>query len=159
MTRSIIPNKVLKGTEYTVNTSSNGRADAADLQKALDKALETYQVRPKPVCGFREVMFSETFDELIRQVTLERPERGLLLLRIRDEIRLSIQNHLELFRETHNFGCQKLASAEVNYKELEDILAAKLARKEALTTRVNELNAQLAQAETENQTNRINTYR
>lgn len=159
MTRSIIPNKVLKGTEYTVNTNSKGRADAFDLQKELDKALETFQVRPKPVCSFREVMFSETFDELIRQVTLERPEMGMLLLRIRDEIRLSIQNHLELFRQTHNFGCQNLTTAELNYKDLEDTLAAKQARREALVTRVNELNAQLAQVERENQTNRINSYR
>ena len=56
------------------------------------------------------------FDELIRQATLERPERGLLLLRVRDEIRLSIQNHLEIFRSMSNFGSQKLAQAEINYE-------------------------------------------
>ena len=159
MTRNIIPNKILDGTEHTVDTSTKGRDDALDLEKALNESLEKFQVRPNPVCSSREVMFSETFDELIRQVTLERPERGLLLLRIRDEIRLTIQNHLEIFRETHNFGCEKLARAEVNYKELEDTLTAKQARKKDLTTRLSELQVHLAQVERDNQTTRINTYR
>ena len=90
----------------TASTESKCRADVEDLEKSLAEALDALQVRPKPVCYLREVIYSELFDELIRQVTLERPERGLLLLRVRDEIRLGIQNHLEVFRSMSNYGSQ-----------------------------------------------------
>ena len=33
---------------------------------------------------------SQCFDEIIRQVTLSESERGLLLLRVRDEIKMTI---------------------------------------------------------------------
>ncbi len=36
-------------------------------------------------------------DELIRQVTLESPERGLLLLRVRDEIRMTLDAYKTLY--------------------------------------------------------------
>ena len=39
----------------------------------------------------REELFSQCFDEIIRQVTLSESERGLLLLRVRDEIKMTIQ--------------------------------------------------------------------
>ena len=38
--------------------------------------------------------YAQTFDELIRQVTVNCAERGLLLLRVRDEIRMTIAFHL-----------------------------------------------------------------
>ena len=36
-------------------------------------------------------------DELIRQVTIESPERGLLLLRVRDEIRMTLDAYKTLY--------------------------------------------------------------
>ena len=38
-----------------------------------------------------------SFDEIIRQVTLSEPERGLLLLRVRDEIKMTIAAYQTLF--------------------------------------------------------------
>jgi dynein light intermediate chain len=38
----------------------------------------------------RRELYSQVFDELIRQVTINCSERGLLLLRIRDEIRMTL---------------------------------------------------------------------
>ena len=48
------------------------------------------QARESGICPVREELFSQCFDEIIRQVTLAEPERGLLLVRIRDEIRMTI---------------------------------------------------------------------
>ena len=39
-------------------------------------------------------------DELIRQATIERPERGLVLLRVRDEIRMTIAAYRTLYQVT-----------------------------------------------------------
>lgn len=38
----------------------------------------------------REELYGQCFDELIRQVTINCAERGLLLLRVRDEMRMNI---------------------------------------------------------------------
>lgn len=38
----------------------------------------------------REELYAQCFDELIRQVTINCAERGLLLLRVRDEMRMTI---------------------------------------------------------------------
>jgi dynein light intermediate chain, axonemal len=48
------------------------------------------QARESGICPVREELFSQCFDEIIRQVTLSEPERGLLLLRVRDEIKMTI---------------------------------------------------------------------
>jgi hypothetical protein len=45
-------------------------------------------------------------DELIRQVTLESPERGLLLLRVRDEIRMTLDAYKTLYDSRYDTGTQ-----------------------------------------------------
>lgn len=48
------------------------------------------QARETGICPIREELYAQTFDELIRQVTINCAERGLLLLRVRDELRMTI---------------------------------------------------------------------
>ena len=43
--------------------------------------------------GWRE-LYSQCFDELIRQTTLSNVERGLLLLRMRDEWRMTLHAYM-----------------------------------------------------------------
>ena len=47
-----------------------------------DNILDVFQVR-------RE-LYAQCFDELIRQSTINCTERGLLLLRVRDELRMTL---------------------------------------------------------------------
>ena len=42
----------------------------------------------------RRELYSQCFDELIRQTTLSCEERGLLLLRVRDEFRMTIHAYM-----------------------------------------------------------------
>lgn len=46
-------------------------------------------------------------DELIRQVTVNCAERGLLLLRVRDEIRMTIAAYQTLYESSIAFGMRK----------------------------------------------------
>lgn len=48
------------------------------------------QARETGICPIREELYAQCFDELIRQVTINCAERGLLLLRVRDELRMTI---------------------------------------------------------------------
>ena len=49
-----------------------------------------FQARETGICPVREELYAQCFDELIRQVTINCAERGLLLLRVRDEMRMTI---------------------------------------------------------------------
>jgi hypothetical protein len=57
-------------------------------------------------------------DELIRQVTIESPERGLLLMRVRDEVRMTISAYQTLYQSSITFGMRKTLQAEQGNSEL-----------------------------------------
>jgi dynein light intermediate chain len=51
-------------------------------------------------------------DELIRQITVNCAERGLLLLRVRDEIKLTILSYQSLIESAIAYGIRKALLAE-----------------------------------------------
>lgn len=51
-------------------------------------------------------------DELIRQLTINCAERGLLLLRVRDEIRMTIAGFQTLYESSIAFGMRKALQSE-----------------------------------------------
>jgi hypothetical protein len=59
-------------------------------------------------------------DELIRQVAIACQERGLLLLRVRDEIRMSIAADQTLYESSVAFGMRKALQAEQGKSDLEN---------------------------------------
>jgi dynein light intermediate chain len=75
--------------QYVSSTPAT-RLDVINLQEQLDQRLTTRQARETGICPVREELYAQCFDELIRQVTINCAERGLLLLRVRDEIRMTI---------------------------------------------------------------------
>merc|ERR1711865_418221 len=64
-------------------------------------------------------LYSQCFDELIRQMGINCPERGLLLLRVRDEIRMTIDAYKTLYESSVTFGVRKQLQAEQGMPELE----------------------------------------
>eukprot|EP00904_Undaria_pinnatifida_P001270 jgi/Undpi1/11143/HiC_scaffold_30.g13441.m1 len=100
--KAIIPNKEWTdeaGTwVQTVSSTERTRAELEMLHNKVDAKLSTFQARPGAVCAVREQVFSELFDEVIREITLESPERGLLLLRLRDETRMNLDTYSEIYR-------------------------------------------------------------
>lgn len=58
-------------------------------------------------------------DEVIREVTINCAERGLLLVRIRDEINMTIAAYQTLFESSIAFGMRKALSAEQTGRALE----------------------------------------
>ncbi len=73
-------------------------------------------------CGFyikKAYDLHKHLDELIRQVTISCQERGLLLLRIRDEIRMSIAAYQTLYESSVAFGMRKALQAEQGKSDME----------------------------------------
>ena len=58
-------------------------------------------------------------DELIREVTINCAERGLLLLRVRDEMRMTIAAYQTLYESAVAFGMRKALQTEQGKNEME----------------------------------------
>ena len=129
-----ILNSILPPREWTedgqlwvqyVSSTPATRLDVINLQEALDQRLQQRQARETGICPIREELYAQTFDELIRQVTINCAERGLLLLRVRDEIRMTIAAYQTLYESSIAFGMkknlaeQRKAELETEIKNLE----------------------------------------
>ena len=74
----------------SVSSTPATRLDVMNLQEQLDLKLQQRQARETGICQVRRELYAQCFDELIRQSTINCTERGLLLLRVRDELRMTL---------------------------------------------------------------------
>ncbi|RLN56715.1 hypothetical protein BBJ29_010144, partial [Phytophthora kernoviae] len=77
--------------------------------------------------------------ELIREVACECPERGLMLLRLRDELRLTIEAYQTLYHNSISYGRQKAVQAEAGVGEFEGEIVRLKAEREQLVSKKREL--------------------
>ncbi|CBJ25692.1 dynein light chain [Ectocarpus siliculosus] len=100
--KAILPNKEYADAAgewvQTVSGTVRSRGELEKVQNKVEARLATLQARPGAVCAVRESVFSELYDEVIREITLQSPERGLLLLRLRDETRMNLDTYAEIYR-------------------------------------------------------------
>ncbi|KAJ3019444.1 Axonemal dynein light intermediate polypeptide 1 [Thoreauomyces humboldtii] len=102
-----------------VSSTPATRLDVINLQEQLDHMLQKRQARETGIDPVRRELYSQCFDELIRQVTISCQERGLLLLRVRDEIRMSIAAYQTLYESSVAFGMRKALQAEQGKSDME----------------------------------------
>lgn len=141
---SILPPRTFvadDGVQYMqyVTKQTATRLDVIHLQEELDKRLLERQAREMGICPVREDLYSQGFDELIRQVTLNGAERGLLLLRVRDEIRMTIDAYKTLYDSSVTFGVRKQLQAEQGMAEMEEKISGLKSVKKQLESQVLEL--------------------
>ena len=89
-----------------------------NLQEQLDKRLGARQARETGICPIREELYAQCFDELIRQITIDCAERGFLLVRVRDEIRMTVQAYQTLYESSIAYGMRKALMAEQKKNEM-----------------------------------------
>lgn len=133
-----ILNSILPPREWTedgqlwvqyVSSTPATRLEVINLQEQLDNQLQQRQARETGICPVREELYSQCFDELIRQITINCAERGLLLLRVRDEARMRISAYETLYESSIAYGIRKALMAEQKKMELqEDISKLKVAQ-------------------------------
>jgi len=151
-----ILNSILPPREWTqedqlwvqyVSSTPATRADVINLQEDLDKWLQQRQARETGICPIREELYSQCFDELIRQVTIICAERGLLLLRVRDEIRMTICAYQSLYESSIAFGMRKALQAEQRRNQHNKKMKALMVANRELRAEVEELDAKITQVE------------
>jgi len=122
-----------------VSQEPASRLDIVTLQESLDKALAERKARDTGICPVRDQLYSQCFDEIIRQVVLDGPERGLLLMRTRDEVRMSIDAYKTLYTSSVTFGIKKQLKAEEGIPNLEESTVALEKEKADLELELQEL--------------------
>ena len=133
-----------------VSHNPASRVDVARLREMLDQKLMERQARESGICPVREELFSQCFDEIIRQVTLSEPVRGLLLLRVRDEIKMTISAYQTLYQSSVTFAMRKQLQAEHGKADLEKTIEELEQKKIKLENKVSELNSKIEAIEKRN---------
>merc|ERR1712168_1451873 len=101
-----------------VSSQPATRSDVIQVTTLLDQRLRERQARETGICPVRRELYQQGFDELIRQVTIECAERGLLLLRVRDEINMTLAAYQTLYQSSVAFGMRKALQAEQGKHEM-----------------------------------------
>ena len=145
-----ILNSILPPREWTedgqlwiqyVSSTPATRLDVINVQEHLDRKLQERQARETGICPVREELYAQCFDELIRQVTVNCAERGLLLLRVRDEMRMTIAAYQTLYESSVAFGMRKALQAEQGKSDMESKIKSLETEKKELERNVQELKA------------------
>jgi dynein light intermediate chain len=110
------------------------------FQTKLDKKLQERKARETGICPVRQELYSQCFggallppcfselislstfffaDEIIRQVTINCAERGILLLRVRDELKMTLKAYQTLYESAVAWGMRKALEAEQGKADLE----------------------------------------
>jgi hypothetical protein len=101
------PKKIYKNDQLWVQYVSCTpvtKAEVHNLQEGLDRRLQTMQARETGICPIREQLYNECFDELIRQVTINCLERGILLMRVKKEVEMTINSYQTLYESSIAYG-------------------------------------------------------
>merc|ERR1711966_529630 len=143
-----ILNSILPPREWTedgqlwiqyVSSTPATRLDVISLQEQLDLKLQQRQARETGICPVREELYAQCFDELIRQITINCAERGLLLLRVRDELRMTVAAYQGLYESSVAYGMRKALRSEQLKAELNKKTKEVEMQQLDLTRRVEEL--------------------
>merc|ERR1712188_147341 len=102
-----------------VSAQPASRFDVITLQEQLDRRMAERKARESGICVVREQLYGQGFNELIRQVALNLPERGLLLMRVRDEMKLTISAYNTLYESSVAFSTRKAIQAQDGIADME----------------------------------------
>lgn len=146
MSREYIKHNQMLYIESVLSTPAK-REDVIELQKELDRRLQMRQARETGICPIREELYAQCFDELIRQITIACSNRGLLLVRVRDEMRMTIQAYQYLYESSIAYGMRKALQGEQRKKELESTIKNLEGTCNALSKEVSELEQEIIELE------------
>jgi len=131
----------------TVSLVPASRVDVITLQEQLDTRLKQRQARETGICPIRRELFAQCFDELIRQVTINCAERGLLLVRVRDEAQMTMAAYQSLYESATAYAMRKALFCEAGKAEVENKISDLIIEKEHLETDIADLEVKIEQEE------------
>lgn len=118
----MVPIDAKESAVHFVSTTQAGREEVVLLHDKLVDRLEKRYARISGCCPIRRAIYDDVLCELIRQLTLEEPARGVLLQRLKDESHKSLRVHADLAQRSDYFSSRKLLSCSDGIKEMEDTI-------------------------------------
>jgi dynein light intermediate chain len=113
MLNSILPPLVFKNDagddliQY-VSTTPVVRSDIVKLRHLLDSTLQQRKAGENGLFPIHSELYSQCFDEIIRQVTTDCSARGLLPVRVRDEMLMMISAYYGPYESTITWEMRKV---------------------------------------------------
>uniref|UniRef100_A0A7E4WAP7 Axonemal dynein light chain p33 n=1 Tax=Panagrellus redivivus TaxID=6233 RepID=A0A7E4WAP7_PANRE len=141
------PRRIEEGGQFFVQRASptpTTRLDLIALQEKFEAILANARAKPFGICPIRRRIYDDLFDELIRQVTVSCAERGLLLLRVRDEIRLTLLAYQGVLESAIAYGIRKAVAVERHQTNAIVERDAEKQKNVQLNAKIEQLNKQIA---------------
>ena len=91
-----------------VSTKPADKNDVIKLAKDLENQMKIRQARETGIDNNREELYSECFDELIRQVTINSLQRGELLNHVKDQMKETVNYYQKLYESSMAFAMRKV---------------------------------------------------
>ena len=115
------PKKTIKNeqlwVEY-VSCTPVTKAEVQTLKEGLDKRIKTLSAKESGICTVREQLYSECFDELIRQVTINCLERGILMMLVKTEYESQMKTYQNLYQSSIAYGIRTCLIVEDEKKRM-----------------------------------------
>ena len=96
------------------------KMEVVTLKNGLEKRLKTLNAKETGICPIREELYEECFDELIRQVTINCLERGILMMLVKQESMMTMKAYQELYQSSIAYGIRNGLIAEEEKKKLKE---------------------------------------
>ena len=125
------------------------KVEVLNLQEGLDRRLQTSQARETGICPKREKLYNECFDELIRQVTINCLERGILLMRIKKEIEMTVNSYQSLYESAIAYGIRTALISAQDKSNMDDRIKNIADECEYLEEKIKKLEKEIDQKEEE----------
>ena len=109
------------GMGYRVSTQPASGLDVIALQEQQEVRLRLRSARLEGVCTQRRDVYSQCFAEVIRQVAVECPERGLLLSRVRDEIDATVDAYKSLADTASSLSMRKVIQRTLQHETQKEL--------------------------------------
>eukprot|EP00035_Acanthoeca_spectabilis_P022983 m.446982 g.446982 ORF g.446982 m.446982 type:complete len:232 (-) comp19452_c0_seq1:152-847(-) len=108
------------GTQYMQRAALTPatRQDVINVQRKLNVLLKQREARETGICPVRSELYAQAFDEVIRQCTLINSVRGLLLLRVRNELRMTFAAYQVAYESAIAFGMRTRLKMSVQMHSL-----------------------------------------
>ncbi|KAE9523403.1 hypothetical protein AGLY_015955, partial [Aphis glycines] len=104
--------------------------DVKALIEKFDTYLKEYNTKAVGLCPIKHEIYIQCFNEVIRQVTLNCTERGYMLIRIRDELQITIDGYKEVYESALAHGIRKSLQASREHKKSDLLKSASYLRSE-----------------------------
>ncbi len=81
--------------------------DIETLQTEVDDELDVRNACSAGICRIREDIYSSAFLEIIRQVSISCRERGMLLLKVKNELDTTINAYKRIYQSVVDHGARE----------------------------------------------------